>query len=81
LVGQKSSTLGVVITTLLNPFYAEITPAIIVRAKEEGYDVLASSVGNGGPEVEQHYVVKKLYRSRLSHSEDMRLSWMFKNSS
>ena len=45
----------------VNPFYAEITQAIIVRAKEEGYDVLASSVGNGGPEAEQHYVVKKSF--------------------
>jgi LacI family transcriptional regulator len=62
LVGQKSSTLGLVVTTLLNPFYAEITQAIIDRAKEEGYGVLASSVGNGGFEVEQHYALELLDR-------------------
>jgi LacI family transcriptional regulator len=62
LVGQKSSTLGLVITTLLNPFYAEITQAIIDRAKENGYSVLASSVGNGGFEVEQHYTHELLDR-------------------
>ena len=62
LVGQKSSTLGLVITTLLNPFYAEITQAIIDRAKEDGYSVLASSVGNGGFEVEQHYTHELLDR-------------------
>ena len=53
LVGQKSSTLGLVITTMLNPFYAEITQSIIDRAREDGYGVIASSVGNGGPKVEQ----------------------------
>ena len=31
LVGQKSSTLGLVVTTMLNPFYAEVTQAIIDR--------------------------------------------------
>jgi len=62
LVGQKSSMLGLVITTLLNPFYAEITQAIIDRAKEDGYGVIASSVGNGGPEVEQHYADELLDR-------------------
>ena len=62
LVGQKSSTLGLVITTLLNPFYAEITQAIIERAKEDGYGVIASSVGNGGPEVEQQYADELLDR-------------------
>ena len=56
LVGQKSATLGLVITTLLNPFYAEITQAIIDRAKDDGYSVIATSVGDGGPSVEQHYI-------------------------
>lgn len=62
LVGQKSSMLGLVITTLVNPFYAEITQAIIDRAKEDGYGVIASSVGNGGPEVERHYADELLDR-------------------
>jgi len=62
LVGQKSSTLGLVITTMLNPFYAEITQAIIDRAREDGYGVIASSVGDGGPKIEQHYTHELLDR-------------------
>lgn len=44
---EKSSTLGLVITTLVNPFYAESTQAIIDLAKEDCYGVIASSVDNG----------------------------------
>jgi len=62
LVGQKSSTLGLVITTLLNPFYAELTQSIIDRARQDNYSVIASSVGDGGPEVEQHYTHELLDR-------------------
>jgi DNA-binding LacI/PurR family transcriptional regulator len=62
LVGQKSSTLGLVVTTMLNPFYAEITQAIIDRAREDGYGVIATSVGNGGPRIEQHYAHELLDR-------------------
>lgn len=62
LVGQKSSTLGLVITTMLNPFYAELTQSIIDRAREDDYGVIASSVGNGGPEVELHYTHELLDR-------------------
>ena len=62
LVGQKSSTLGLVITTMLNPFYAEITQSIIDRAREDDYSVIAISVGDGGPEVEQHYTHELLDR-------------------
>ena len=62
LVGQKSSTLGLVITTMLNPFYAELTQSIIDRAREDNYGVIASSVGDGGPEAEQHYTHELLDR-------------------
>ena len=62
LVGQKSSTLGLVITTMLNPFYAEITQSIIDRAREDEYSVIAISVGDGGPELEQHYTHELLDR-------------------
>jgi DNA-binding LacI/PurR family transcriptional regulator len=62
LVGQKSSTLGLVITTMLNPFYAELTQSIIDRAREDNYGVIASSVGNGGPEAERHYTHELLDR-------------------
>ena len=62
LVGKGSSTLGLVITTLLNPFYAEITQAIIDRAREKGYSVIATSVDYGGPDVEQFYLDELLDR-------------------
>lgn len=62
LVGQKSSTIGLVITTMLNPFYAEVTQAIIDRAREDGYGVIATSVGDGGPRIEQHYANELLDR-------------------
>jgi LacI family transcriptional regulator, galactose operon repressor len=44
LVGREGHTLGLVITTLANPFYAEISKDIIIRAKETGYSVVISSV-------------------------------------
>ncbi len=43
LVHNQSSTLGLVITTLKNPFYAEISQDIITCAEEKGYGVIASS--------------------------------------
>lgn len=62
LVGKGSATLGLVITTLLNPFYAEITQAIIDRARKKGYSVIATSVDCGGPNVEQFYLDELLDR-------------------
>jgi len=46
----------------LNPFYAEVTQAIIDRAREDGYGVIATSVGDGGPSIEQHYANELLDR-------------------
>lgn len=43
LVHNQSSTIGIVITTLKNPFYAEISQDIITYAEENGYGVIASS--------------------------------------
>ena len=43
LVHNKSSTLGLIVTTLKNPFYAEISQEIIAYAEERGYSVIASS--------------------------------------
>ena len=43
LVANESRTIGVVITTLIIPFYSEIAQDIITRSKETGYSVLISS--------------------------------------
>jgi len=55
LVKKESHSIGLIITTLLNPFYAEIAQDIIDRAKETGYGVVACSV-RGGIEDEQRSV-------------------------
>ncbi len=55
LVTSRSHTIGLVITTLDNPFYAEIAHDIIQRAKEAGYSVILSSAP-GGIEDERHSV-------------------------
>ena len=47
LVTRESRSIGLVITTLENPFYSEIAQDIITRAKETGYGVIASSVRGG----------------------------------
>ena len=47
LVTKKSHLIGLVITTLFRPFYAEITQGIIERAEEMHYGVLARSVRGG----------------------------------
>ena len=43
LVKQESRTIGLVVTSFANPFYSEIAQDIILRAKEMGYSVVASS--------------------------------------
>jgi len=43
LVTRKSSTIGLVVNTLVIPFYSEIAQDILSRAKETGYRVLISS--------------------------------------
>ena len=49
LVTKKSATIGLVGATLLNSFYAQVAESIIVRAREEGYVVIASSVAVVNP--------------------------------
>lgn len=56
LVGKGSCSIGLVITTLRNPFYAEIAQDIIDRAREKGYGLTTSSVGSGGLENERHAI-------------------------
>ncbi len=43
LVGNESRTIGLVLTTLIIPFYAEIAQDIIANAKKSGYSVIISS--------------------------------------
>jgi LacI family transcriptional regulator len=47
LVASESHTVGLVITTLDNPFYSEISQDIIKRAKEIGYSVILSTAFAG----------------------------------
>lgn len=47
LVARESRTLGLVITTLINPFYSEIAQDIIGQAKELGYSVIIGSARDG----------------------------------
>lgn len=47
LVVKESRTLGLVITTLINPFYSEIAQDIIGQAKELGYSVIIGSARDG----------------------------------
>lgn len=61
LLKQESYTLGLVITTLVNPFYSEIAQDIIARCKEIGYSVIISSV-RGGIEDERRSVQDLLDR-------------------
>ena len=62
LVGKESLNLGLVITSLQNPFYAEITHEIIDQAMKRNYGVIAASVAKGGPDVERRVVQNLLDR-------------------
>jgi LacI family transcriptional regulator len=61
LVKSQSSTLGLVIPTLLRPFYSELAQDIIDQARERGYGVIASSV-HGGLEDEKRAIDDLLAR-------------------
>lgn len=62
LVGKESGNIGLILTTLLNPFYAEFTQEIMDKATEENYGVIACSVGRGGGELEKKAVQNLLDR-------------------
>ena len=47
LVVDESHTIGLIITTLLNPFYSEISQDIIERATERGYHIIICSARRG----------------------------------
>ena len=47
LVTRESHTIGVVITTLQNPYYSETSHYIIKRAKDIGYSVILSAAPGG----------------------------------
>lgn len=47
LVNKQSNIIGLLIKTLLNPFYSELAQDIIDRAQERGYRVITCSVEDG----------------------------------
>ena len=75
LVTKKSYTLGLVITTLFNPFYAELSQDIIDRSEEMGYHVFTCSV-RGGLQSEQGAVDGLISRG----VDGLIISWWGRNS-
>jgi LacI family transcriptional regulator len=47
LAKNKGSIIGLVVPTLLRPFYSELTQSIIERAQDNGFSVIAYSVRSG----------------------------------
>lgn len=64
LVNKQSNIIGLLIKTLLNPFYSEMAQDIIDRAQERGYRVITCSVEDG---VDNH---KADVRELVSHGVD-----------
>ncbi|BEQ14541.1 LacI family DNA-binding transcriptional regulator [Desulfoferula mesophila] len=64
LVNKQSNILGLLIKTLLNPFYSELAQDIIDRAQESGYRVITCSVEDG---VDKHQAD---VRELVSHGVD-----------
>ncbi|MFH2127068.1 MAG: LacI family DNA-binding transcriptional regulator [Pseudomonadota bacterium] len=64
LVNKQSNIIGLLIKTLLNPFYSELAQDIIDRAQERGYRVITCSVEDG---VDNHQVD---VRELISHGVD-----------
>jgi LacI family transcriptional regulator len=64
LVNKQSNILGLLIKTLLNPFYSELAQDIIDRAQERGYRVITCSVEDG---VDNHQAD---VRELVSHGVD-----------
>jgi len=55
LVMKRSHTLGVIITTIMNPFYPELAKGIEDRALESGYNIILCST-NYDLRLEKHYI-------------------------
>ncbi len=55
LVSKKSHTLGLIITTIMNPFYPELAKGIEDRAAELGYNIILCST-NYDPGLEKYYI-------------------------
>ncbi|MCB2190815.1 MAG: LacI family transcriptional regulator [Deltaproteobacteria bacterium] len=64
LVNKQSNIIGLLIKTLLNPFYSELAQDIIDRAQERGYRVITCSVEDG---VDNHQAD---VRELISHGVD-----------
>ncbi len=55
LVSRKSKTLGLIITSILNPFYPELAKGIEDKAMESGYNVILCSTGYD-PRLQKHFI-------------------------
>lgn len=55
LVSKKSHTLGLIITTIMNPFYPELAKGIEDKATELGYNIILSST-NYDLKLEKYYI-------------------------
>ncbi len=55
LVSRKSKTLGLIITSILNPFYPELAKGIEDKAMELGYSVILCSTGYD-PRLQKHFI-------------------------
>ena len=53
LAKNKGSIIGLVVPTLLRPFYSELTQSIIERAQDNGFSVIAYSVRGGQQDEEK----------------------------
>jgi len=60
LLGKTSHSIGLVLTTLRNPFYAEIAQDIIERATILGYSVSICSAREGFED--SHYIIENFYK-------------------
>ncbi len=62
LVGQGSHTLGLVLSTLANPIYIEITRGIVRQANEMNYGVIITSVDDRGLKDERRVALDLIHR-------------------
>lgn len=55
LVGRQSKTLGLIITSIMNPFYPELAKGIVDKAMELGYNVILCSTSYD-PGLQKHFI-------------------------
>ncbi len=62
LVGHGSDSIGLVLPTLANPVYVEITQGIVQRATEQNYGVIIKTIDNRGVDGERQAVFDLISR-------------------